>query len=648
MRSMMKIVCFAWGVLMMGNVHAVSAEKADAGMRMSPAPEGKEYAAVQNKLARGWNTWDTRSVLSHVLMPEGFALDLQIRSDETGRVLEQALIGRRGADEEKIRPGPHAYGGSYTDLTLQWQGVDVRVQSAAAGGDFYVLVTPQGKDGKPGTLIVKPGMLFGRQGAISVEDKIIKARFESKTLVVYALGGKSNDSKTIGYPHVSISLGGEAALSTNPKRSIKDIKKIVEAARRKLVREGDKYGKLRDLHDAMQSVLAWNVIYEPLKGRVIVPVSRAWSVGWGGYVLFDWDTYFAAYMLSLDSRELAYANAVEVTKGITDAGFVPNYAGAGSSSLDRSQPPVGSLIVREIYRRYHEKWFLRDVFDDLLRWNRWWEKNRVTDGYLCWGSNPFKGQYAKLSEATAINAWQGAAWESGLDNSPMYDGVPFDTKHHQLKLADVGLISFYISDCDALADIARVLGKSAEADELKERADKYRKALGTLWDEEAGFYYNKHTDTKELSRRVSPTNFYPLLAKAPTQEQAVRMIRGHFYNPDEFWGEWILPSISRDDKAFGDNTYWRGRIWAPMNFLVYMGLRNYGLPQARKDLVEKSGKLLLSSWLGEGHVCENYNSVTGVGSDVGNSDMFYHWGALLGFVSFIENSYVPAPEKPLR
>lgn len=30
------------------------------------------YAAVQKQLARGWNTWDVRSVLTHVYMPYAY------------------------------------------------------------------------------------------------------------------------------------------------------------------------------------------------------------------------------------------------------------------------------------------------------------------------------------------------------------------------------------------------------------------------------------------------------------------------------------------------------------------------------------------------------------------------------------------------
>jgi hypothetical protein len=35
----------------------------------------------------------------------------------------------------------------------------------------------------------------------------------------------------------------------------------------------------------------------------------------------------------------------------------------------------------------------------------------------------------------------------------------------------------------------------------------------------------------------------------PSQEQAERMIEEHFYNSDEFWGDFILPSIARNDPS---------------------------------------------------------------------------------------------------
>jgi len=118
------------------------------------------------------------------------------------------------------------------------------------------------------------------------------------------------------------------------------------------------------------------------------------------------------------------------------------------------------------------------------------------------------------------------------------------------------------------------------------------------------------------------------------------MMKEHYFNPHEFYGEYVMPSISRNDSAFKDNDYWRGRIWGPMNFLVYMGMRNYNVDDARKDLVEKSKALLMKNLKKDGGVYENYNSVTGEGGDVNSADGFYHWGALLTFMELIEKGYM--------
>ena len=98
--------------------------------------------------------------------------------------------------------------------------------------------------------------------------------------------------------------------------------------------------------------------------RVISPVSRVWSVNWGGYVLFDWDTFFAATMASIGDKDLAYANALETLREETPQGFVPNYARAGNwKSTDRSEPPVGAITVLGLYQKFHDRWFIEDAFD---------------------------------------------------------------------------------------------------------------------------------------------------------------------------------------------------------------------------------------------------------------------------------------------
>jgi neutral trehalase len=220
----------------------------------------------------------------------------------------------------------------------------------------------------------------------------------------------------------------------------------------------------------------------------------------------------------------------------------------------------------------------------------------------------------------------------------MYDTTTYNSKTHLLEFADVGLMSMYIADCDALATIADVLQRTTEAQELRARSAKYSQALQTLWSPEDGVFLNKDMHTGNLSRRLSPTNFYSMLSRSATAAQARTMIEKHLLNPREFWGEWVIPSIARDDPAFTDQNYWRGRIWGPMNYLLYLGLRNYQDAGTRAEFANKSYALFLKEWREKGHVHENYNAILGTGDDVANSDRFYHWGALLGYIKYLEET----------
>jgi hypothetical protein len=596
-----------------------------------------QYRELQKRVARGWNTWNTTSVLSHAHLPEGFAITLGLKNSGTGLPYQRDFFQANPTlkRNERIRLGPHADDGSYTELRMAWgAGNAYLVQSATAGDDLFILITVKERDAlRPAHLYVEAGYLWNRPGVVTRRGDVLQAEGGGRAFEV------RQTAKDIGDPfgatnthYLSAALDGELAVYTGVTKTLDEVKAIVARRQAEHAARLARWGADAEIFTAMQTILAWNLVYDPENDRAISPVSRLWNVNWGGYVLFDWDTFFAAFMYSLYDEDLAHANAVEVTKGWTRRGFVPNFSSAyGLKSEDRSQPPVGSLMALEIYRRHRKPWFLEEVYEELLAWNRWWPGARGCRGVLCWGSDP----ETQTLDGT-VNSFQAALYESGLDNSPMYDGVPFDPKTHLLEMADVGLTGLYVADCRALAEIATILGRAADAAELRTRGETYAAALQGLWDEKAGLFLNRRTDTGEASPKVSPTHFYPLLAKVPTPVQAERMVREHYFDPAELHGEWVIPAIARNDPGFADQYYWRGRIWGPMNFLVYLGLRNYELPDARADLVRRSRDLLLKSWRAEGAIYENYNAITGRGDDVTSSDAFYHWGALLGVISLLE------------
>ncbi|RPJ02202.1 MAG: hypothetical protein EHM31_03695, partial [Candidatus Aminicenantes bacterium] len=472
---------------------------------------GNEWAAMKTRLAEGWNTWDTRSVLSHVLLPEGFSISLHLVSHQTGDILSEALPGRSDdGKKERVIPGPHAWDGSYTEVVVEWQSISIRVQTAAEGNELFLRVSPSRQSPGDG-LVLDPRMLWGRPGEIRITGRTIRAETPSGPTKLAVAAGRSLGTEK----ELKFSLAEPIAVTTDPSKTAEEIGEIIDKAEARWAARRSMYPEAPDAYEALRTVLAWNTIYDPGNDRVISPVSRTWSAG--AWVLFEWDTYFAAYMLSLDCKELAYANAIAITGEITDKGFVPNNSQPGIKSLDRSQPPVGAFVIKEIYKKYRDRWFLDEVFDKLLRWNRWWADNREIDGYLSYGSDPYDYGEPYHRSYSGIGNLKGAKWESGLDNSPMYDDVVYDRMTHQMLLADVGLVSLYINDCRSLAEIAAVLGRTEAEQELVQRAAKYSVMLETLWDAGSGLYLNRDLLTGEFSRRLSPTLFYPLLAKVPDQ-----------------------------------------------------------------------------------------------------------------------------------
>jgi hypothetical protein len=148
-----------------------------------------------------------------------------------------------------------------------------------------------------------------------------------------------------------------------------------------------------------------------------------------------------------------------------------------------------------------------------------------------------------------------------------------------------------------------------------------------LWNPREGFYFDRHWDGR-FSTRKAASNFYPLLARIPDERQAQLMIR-RLRDPKEFWGEYVLPSISRDDPAFNDpknpeRQDWRGTIWPPTNYLVYQGLKACGFDAIASELAKKSQALFMKAWTNFQICPENFHPLTGEPA----GQRFRSWGPL--------------------
>ncbi|MCS6823962.1 MAG: trehalase family glycosidase [Cytophagaceae bacterium] len=612
----------------------------------SERPSGEEYKNFKIQEIKGWKLWNHRNLLSHVLMPYGFSVNIGIKEYTGGWQLKEALV-KRGNKEEIVTPGPISNNHDFSELEVEWFDTKFRVQSATDSNNLVIIVSPiEIKKIKTPTLIIDCGFLWNFPGYAYLDNDSINAHTSNEKVSVFFTGKKINEPYSYSLnPYFAIRFDEEIVISSGKKYSLSEARSVIENKKANYLKSLNKYGNLSQVADAICTVVNWNMTYDPIYNRVISSPSRMWAYWNGGYIIFAWDSYFASILAAfIGNKTSAYFNAIEMTNEITKEGFVPNVATAtGMVSRDRSFPPVGTLAFLWVYSIFKEKWFLEESFEKLVSWNRWWPQNRDYKGLLCWGSNYY--------EPVTGNPWEypkqgvhdrfGASLESGLDNSPMYDDIPFNKAENRLELWDVGLNSLYIFDCNNLAQIAKILGRNDIEKEALTRAEKYSRNLMNLWDEKSGIFKNKRTDNGEFSPKLSPTCFYPLLTNAPTKKQAKRMIEEHFYNEKEFFGDYMMPSISRNDSAFHEQDYWRGRVWGPMNLLTYLALRNRGFEKEAKILAEKSKDMFMAEWKKCRCVFENYNSINGKGDDKENSDRLYVFGGIHGLLSILSDSKLP-------
>ena len=431
----------------------------------------------------------------------------------------------------------------------------------------------------------------------------------------------------LGWKPLEMSRSAHQLLASGQIDSILDRKAEAYARRRPHTT-----GLFAGSPEAIGNSMFWNTLYVPSLGLEFPSISRNWAHGFGGWVVGEWDCFFGSLLTGVEDPLQTWAGVRAILLSQSANGVVPNVDAANGTSPDRSQPPVGAYIVLKNYERNPDLEQLRWVYPRLKKWHEWWLADRGDgqpwrdgnrDGLLEWGSD--RGSTFSVGGRGFLVQ---AKWESGMDDSPMYDDVAYNPKTYTLELDDVGLNSLYALDAECLAKIAAILGYQEDNRRFAAEYDRVKSLVRKLlWNEQDGIFENRYWDGR-FSQRLSPTNFYPLLAGIATPEQAKRMVREHLLNPAEFWGKYVIPTIARNDPAFQDQYYWRGDIWGPTNYLVYQGIDRYGEDEAALEFAEKSHELFMEDWQAHQRTNEQYYAWGGSAG----GDVHYTWGALLGLI----------------
>jgi hypothetical protein len=445
----------------------------------------------------------------------------------------------------------------------------------------------------------------------------------------------------------SAAVGDRPPLATAP--AAREVSSTLDAARAKVDTEYlTGTGTAGRAAVAVRNALSLNTTYDPATGRNYV----LWGWGGGGGLFTGWDSSFDAIDASLVSRDLA----IQHENDIFDAPAPPNQVPVHGPRYDQENSgPMHAYAVWRLYGSTGDLSLVQKAYPILTTFYGYlpeWDADG--DGLL---ESPYFG--------TRVS---GRGDHLGLDDLPVYADYQPLPKRVSLSgdsrlctnLTDLALNSYYALMADILARMADALGKPSDA--ARYRADHARIGEGVngkLWNPDRGLYLSRYLDGtwNEVS---TPTTFYPLLAGIATADRAETLIT-HLTNPDEFWGDYVVPSVARNDPAYcsGGQVHpqsehfmfyegygqgsapeqWKGAVWPPMNATVYDGLKRYGFDEVAGEFAARSTTIYLDTWDSDNWFAESFDPVPGqliMDSAVDSAWRTYSWSNAMAVTSLHE------------
>ncbi|WP_293799972.1 trehalase family glycosidase [uncultured Bosea sp.] len=396
--------------------------------------------------------------------------------------------------------------------------------------------------------------------------------------------------------------------------------------------------------EAARAILAAND-----RGGYTVPTDRLYPFQW------NWDSAFVAMGWATFDAERAWREIERLLEGQWEGGLVPQIVFHAPSddyfpgpdvwgvthkppTSGIPQPPVLATAVRFVLERHGAAGVerARAIYPRLILNHLWW-------------------QHARDPEATGLVATL-HPWETGMDNSPAWDAalerVPTETKTEirrrdtghidpafrprgieyqrfihlvdlfretgwnarrmletsPFKVADVGTNAILLRAERDLLALAEQFGNADEREMITARIARKEIVLAGLWDGTLGHYLSRDLIGGNLIPVRTSAGFLPVFAGL---HEHVRVLAGRL----EGWrarGIALVPSTDPEAASFEPQRYWRGPVWAVVNWMIARGLREAGEGAAAASVAEETRRLI-----GEAGFSEYFNPIdrAGIGGE---------------------------------
>ena len=291
----------------------------------------------------------------------------------------------------------------------------------------------------------------------------------------------------------------------------------------------------------------------------------------------------------------------------------------GSCDLNSIKPLLAQMCLLGSMKIEDKSWIINN-FQKLNKHIEHWEQTQqIPNGLFVWRS--YRG--------------------SGTDNHPALYGRPLNST------AGVELNCFMYKEYLAMAQISELCGDKQMADSYKQKASNLADAINQhMWDPIDRMYYHLDVLSSKppLARQEifwdvplkfkTWTCFMPMFAGIAPADRADEMVREHLMNPEEFWSDYGLRTLAKNEPIYNvvessNPSNWQGPIWIVSTYLMFMGMLNYGYYDEAKQVATNLLTNLCRDLSVNGALHEYYNPETGISNiNLG----FMNWNALAGLM----------------
>lgn len=352
-----------------------------------------------------------------------------------------------------------------------------------------------------------------------------------------------------------------------------------------------------------------------------------------------WDSCFHAIVLAQYDPDAAKAELRSLISKQFENGMLPHmiywepgelhrydWGVVGTSAL--TQPPLIAYAAWEVFRHTQDMEFLTQIYPATMAYYRYLVTERDPRGAnLVSIINPDESgedNSSRFDPVMNVDPDIGY-WDHIEERKKLYsanNGVHPDVaarmrEHFWVK--DVPFNAILVKNLQILTHIASTLQDEVGEHFATVHADAIKTAMrekmfdkGVYWSTSGSDYTKLHVETW--------AHFAPLFAGLYTHEEADALLKEHFHDEAGLRGEWGIRTVSKRERSYRSDGFWRGPVWMAPHWFIYKGLMSYGFAEEAGEIRELSRKLLETSGFRE-----YFNPETGEGCGAEG----FTWGALI-------------------